>query len=208
MPLKSSPLPTKSMVKPASKQQGVVLFIALIILVAMSLAAIALIRSVSTTNVIAGNMSFHQSATLAGEKSTEYAVTNWLEPKSTKPLLDLDNNSVGTGLGTGNGYLATRADPAAGTSWDAFWVSTLQAQAKILPIDDAGNTVWYVIHRLCDSPGPPTPPNNCAKPPGGSGGSNTSGAINFPNDQVYYRITTRIEGPRNTVAYIQTVVAL
>ena len=40
------------------KQSGVVLFISLIILVAMSLAGIALIRSVDTSNLIAGNLAF------------------------------------------------------------------------------------------------------------------------------------------------------
>ena len=43
------------------KQRGVVLFIALIALVAMSLAAVALVRSVDTATIIAGNLAFKQS---------------------------------------------------------------------------------------------------------------------------------------------------
>ena len=42
-------------------QQGVILFIALIVLVAMSLAGIALMRSVDTNVLIAGNLAFRQA---------------------------------------------------------------------------------------------------------------------------------------------------
>ena len=44
------------------RQRGVVLFIALIVMVAMSLAAIALFRSVDTANLVAGNQAFKQGA--------------------------------------------------------------------------------------------------------------------------------------------------
>jgi Tfp pilus assembly protein PilX len=52
---------------PRSNQRGVVLLVALIILVALTLSGVALIRSVDTANLIAGNQSFHQSAVHAGE---------------------------------------------------------------------------------------------------------------------------------------------
>src|SRR4051794_33864237 len=49
------------------RQQGVVLLIALIVLVAMTLAGIGLVRSVDTGNMVAGNLAFKQGATLAGD---------------------------------------------------------------------------------------------------------------------------------------------
>ena len=55
-------------------QQGVVLVIALIILVAMTLAGIALVRSVDTTNIIAGNIAFQQAAVHSGEAGAEAAI--------------------------------------------------------------------------------------------------------------------------------------
>jgi type IV pilus assembly protein PilX len=77
--------------------------------------------------------------------------------------------------------------------------------------DAAGNTVRYVIHRLCETTGAPhTRQLRQINPP-----RSTAAAVSAPaassqltNNQVYYRITTRITGPRNTVAYIQTIVAL
>jgi type IV pilus assembly protein PilX len=191
----------------ASKQRGVVLLIAFIILVALTLSAVALMRSVDTTNLIAGNMSFNQSAVHAGERSTELAVNNWLQLHlaATDVTLHADHYDVGDK----NGYRAVREDPAAGVSWDTFWNATLKTQAVEGAQDSAGNTVSYVIHRLCDAVGPPHKVN-CSKPPtGGTGGSFSAGGPSpIASSQVYYRITTRIAGPRNTVAYIQTIVAL
>ena len=183
-------------------QRGVVLLIALIALVAMTLSALALVRAVNTTNLIAGNLSFRESAVLTGERSTEIALANWLTPNAT-------GNALHGHSGT-NGYRAFRADPAAGVSWDAFWNDALAAQAVAGAMDASGMTVAYVIHRMCDGLGAPHIVN-CAKPPTGInvGGSQSAGGVApISSSQVYYRITTRITGPRNTVAYVQTVLAL
>lgn len=190
--------------------------VALIILVAMTLAGVALIRSVDTANVIAGNLAFHESATHAGDRSTEVALVNWLAPNSVPGVTTLYNDNQAQ-----QGYFAARADPA-GVSWDAFWNSTLAANAVAAnPVgatcanaqaDVAGNTVCYVIHRLCTTTGQPnTSTNLCSQPPpsANSGGSQSAGAVPpAVRKPVYYRITTRIEGPRRTVSYIQTIIAL
>ena len=196
------------------EQRGVVLLVALIILVALTLAGVALIRSVDTANLIAGNQSFHQAAVHAGERSTEVAIANWLQPHVTlgDTALHQDSNpvAVAPGITDANGYVALRQDPAIGQSWDAFWIATLAAQAVASAPDAAGNTVAYVVHRLCEQRGAPHLAN-CAKQPASisTGGSFGAGGVQpLTNTQVYYRITTRITGPRNTVAYIQTIVAL
>ena len=178
----------------AAGQRGVVLLIALIVLVALTLAGVALIRSVDTTNLIAGNMSFQQSAIQSGERSTEDALT-WLQDSAN----DLNNHNAA------NGFRAKRADPVANQSWDSFWTDTLGTQAKSLPKDVAGNTVSYVIHRLCDNVGPPATVN-CSLSPESNGGTQDTDGGTFTEIKTYYRITARIAGPRHTVAYIQTIV--
>src|SRR4029450_482258 len=55
------------------RERGAILFIALIVLVAMSLAGIALMRSVDTNVLIAGNLAFRQGATSAGDWGIESA---------------------------------------------------------------------------------------------------------------------------------------
>ena len=49
------------------RQKGLVLFVALIALVAMSLAAAALVRSVDSGILAAGNLAFKQSAIMSAE---------------------------------------------------------------------------------------------------------------------------------------------
>ncbi|MDR0578806.1 MAG: hypothetical protein LBI87_15065 [Candidatus Accumulibacter sp.] len=190
----------------AFRQRGAVLLIALIVLVAMTLSALALIRSVNTTNLIAGNLAFRESAVLAAERATESAV-NWLVSAGRSTL----ESDV-----TGEGYQAVRADPADG-NWEAFWNNTGSGAKKAALTtagagsDAAGNTVSYVIHRLCDATGNPLSGINCSKPPrDGGGGSMVAGApsAGLKNPQVYYRITARVVGPRNTVVYTQTTIAL
>lgn len=203
---------------PRRRQHGVVLLVALIILVAMTLAGVALIRSVDTANVIAGNLAFHQAATNAGERSTQLAMVDWLAPGSAINSEALYDDKAE------QGYIASRADPGAGASWEAFW-NALPANTKKTAApaggscpsnadaDIACNKVEYVIHRLCKTTGKPnTVDNPCTQPPPGasSGGGQGAGTVggNLASKQVYYRITTRIEGPRRTVSYIQTIVAI
>lgn len=184
----------------AGRQRGAVLLIALVILVVMTLSALALIRSVNMTNLIAGNLAFRESALLSSERSTETALT-WLASADAATLYDVSAS---------NGYQAVRADPATGQSWDAFWIATLADQSVTGTADVAGNTVSYVIQRLCDATGSPQTVN-CAKSPSTNvGGSQSGGSSIFlgSGSQVYYRITTRVAGPRNTTAYTQTIVAI
>ena len=191
-----------------NRQRGVVLLVALIVLVALTLAGVALVRSVDTANLVAGNMSFHQSAIQAGERSTELAVSNWLQPNNALGNTTLHNDAAG--------YVAagTAQSPAAGQSWDAYWAALvaggLTPQTAGGTPDAAGNTVQYVVHRLCATTGAPHLAN-CAREPASTntGGSQAAGGLaSIGNNRVYYRVTTRIEGPRRTVAYIQTIVAL
>jgi type IV pilus assembly protein PilX len=190
-------------------QSGVVLIIALIVLVAMTLAAIALMRSVDTTNLIAGNLAFQQAATHSGDAGVETAVT-WLQNASSATLA-ADQ--------PGNGYSASGSaaaqNPVAGQSWDAFWTQSLAARKVDLIAnggsDAAGNQVSYVIDRMCNFAGAPTGGASCVASPvvtAATGNAEEAGQVqlNAPS-VVYYRITVRIAGPRNTVSYVQAVVS-
>ena len=188
-----------------SKQNGVVLLIALIVLVAMTLAAIALVRSVDTTNVIAGNLAFQQSATNAGDVGSESAIA-WLETQNLNSTLRVSSAE--------NGYSAVWNSGTA-NRWDDILASS-NVQPKEAGEDSAGNVVSYIIQRLCTVEGlsadPNDPATGCAVPPKVSstiGNSLDSGSvILFANKQRYYRITARVVGPRNTVSYTQTIIAL
>jgi type IV pilus assembly protein PilX len=222
----TKPRPYQALGKLRARQRGVVLLITLIVLVAMTLATIAMVRSVDTTNIIAGNLSFQQAATHSGDLGIETGM-RWLQASKFGTTLQANNNTVG--------YSAVRADPPAGTSWDTFWAQTLNGFKTALTFDSngipnpagstggqerdlAGNKVEYVIQRMCVNPGDPLASGTlCSKVPdnivptatASSGNSGGSGAtILKPGTAVYYRITSRVSGPRNTVSYVQSIVAL
>ena len=201
-------------------QRGVVLLITLIALVAMTLAAIALIRSVDTGNVVAGNLAFKQSATLAGDFGTETAAT-WLQGKSGTS--DTFNDDAA------NGYYATSQDTLDMTGstgdpnralvdWDFNNCNGAAASACIFPsqpIDaGAGNQVNYIINRLCQSAGDSnSTSNSCVTFISETSLSPKRGEIKAGEEKrfestpvAYYRITSRIKGPRNTISYIETIV--
>jgi type IV pilus assembly protein PilX len=188
-------------------QSGVVLMVTLIVLVAMTLAVIALVRSADTTNIIAGNLAFQQAATNSGDLGTEAAV-QWLELNNTGTYLHSNHNSAGDQLG----YTATRQDPAPGQSWEAFWTVVLSNQSTTLATDAAGNTVSYAIQRMCRFTGAPSAGAGCAVSSAAAvtvGNSEDAGTVVLQySNQIFYRITSRVAGPRNTVSFVQTIVAM
>lgn len=74
-----------------ARQRGLVLVLALIVLAAMSLAAIGLMRGVLGSNRVAGNLAYQQAAVQAADVGLETAIA-WLEQRtqessSATPLL-------------------------------------------------------------------------------------------------------------------------
>jgi hypothetical protein len=80
--------------------------------------------------------------------------------------------------------------------------------------DAAGNVVLWVMHRMCSLPGSPlsvdcvrgTASGSSGGLQGATQGNAGTGAPLARASQVYYRITTRVTGPRNTVSYAQAIV--
>lgn len=184
----------------ASQQRGAALFIVLIVLVAMILAAVALIRSVDTATVIAGNLAFKQSSTSSADIALDNA-SNWLFANSA--ALQNDNAA--------NGYYATSTNLA--LTSDATWATGASALASgggiASGIDSSGNEIRYVIQRMCNSTGAATTANclfgaattqsssQIVKDATEAGGATTLSASPM------YRITVRVSGPRNTVSFVQ-----
>ena len=63
-----------------SRQQGIVVFVALIAVVLMSLAAVGLMRSVNTSTMVVGNLAFRQAAQAVASSAVERAVYDMFQP--------------------------------------------------------------------------------------------------------------------------------
>jgi type IV pilus assembly protein PilX len=204
-------LPRRSRVAGArvERERGVVLFIALLVMVALSLAGIALIRSADTATIIAGNLAFKQAAAAAVDRSVEQAVQALFDPRPD-PTTSAPIIADKTTTQIAQNYFAnvrTNGDgipdiPAELQSVSAFTAAGLNA-ALVEP-DLAGNKSYYVIERMCANPGAAVG-SNCnlsSAALGADAGTQHYEALSRAGD-AYYRVTVLVEGPRNTVQYAQ-----
>jgi len=218
-----------------SGQRGVVLVVALVALVILSLAAVALVRSVDTATIIAGNLAFKQSATNSGEGALIRA-NQWIASQiesdgvSANDILEGTNAAdiaagvaagyfaTTTGLATKNGYAATMSSYemlANTTTWGSDRSQSAQVadcSGTIGDTDCSGNTIRYVIERMCTNTGP-ADCSSCLCGPIADGTSSFSvktatgaGAPATSGGTPMYRVTARASGPKNSVSYIQTFI--
>lgn len=186
-------------VLPHQFQRGVVLLIALIVLVAMSMVGLAVMLSSGGSILMAGNLSFRQNATSAGDYGIELA-RDWLRKQGPEALKT---------TATGQGYYAT---------WDAgFNPTTFTAWHNPgQPADAGGNTVRYVIHRMCAEAGGVIPADGASPTQecvtlADPGKTSSKGGVQYGEKalqgtaQVYYRITARVDGPKNTRSIVQAM---
>lgn len=182
-------------------QRGVVLFIALIALVAMTLAAIGLVRSHETGSMIAGNVAFKESTIQNADTAIEAAITAMVGFLPTSQEQDIPNQ-----------YFATlQPSNALGVPTTINWANVPCRDASGATISCTNNGIYrmqYVVDRLCQGALPITDQEaSCVTDGATSPGSRKPGAPSFSGKgYVYYRITTRTQGPRNTTSLVQAVV--
>jgi len=206
------------------RQRGLSLLFALLALVALSLAAVGLVRTVGGSSLAIGNLGFKLDATASSDRGAELAIS-WLQ--NNQAGVTLDNNV------TASGYYATSTDaldptehntaasPRAVVDWNndscatvsGAYTACLDASA---PATVGSNTVNWIITRLCASAGSKDDvANSCAT-------SLTSGTVDDANSggldygeargfgaattNPYYRIVVRTVGGRNAVSYTETIV--
>jgi Tfp pilus assembly protein PilX len=211
------------------KQRGVVLFFTLIAMVVMSLAAVALIRAVDTSTMIAGNLAFKQAGTSSGDTGVEAAIA-WLSTtekamenaglnvyKDANHALNVTNAAAGY---YSNNNPALSLTDGTGIRWDN------NDSVLVTNADSSGNQIRYVIQRMCRTAN--LLPNTIERPadvPPKTGCLFSSAALNNNGQAIPYasdvcrgagcptagqtaliRITAKVTGPKNTVSYIQTLV--
>jgi type IV pilus assembly protein PilX len=192
-----------------STQKGTVLVVAMIALVIIMLAAVSLVRSVDTNTLIAGNLAFKQSATSAGDAGLEKAMT-WMAGVQ-KANLAIDaftdithpfNKTVAA-----NGYYSNVSTDPDFLTADSTWTDA--KSVELASKDASGNSIRYIIERMCRNADEVLSEVNClfsdAESDDSSHDSNKPQAIKGGKHPMN-RITVRVTGPRNTVSYIQAFV--
>lgn len=204
-------------------QRGMSLIFALLALVAMSVGAVALIRSVDTGAMVLGNLGFKQEATASAERATEAAIA------FLQTVPDRTKNS-GNDNGGSSGYYASSTDTLDPTGqgsdatrllvdWAADGCSYTETEGLCSlgarnAAADGGVRSDYVIFRLCRQAGSVTEGNPCITPEDASSGTSSKrGKLDYGDyarfkgsPDAYYRIIVRSVGARNTVSYTETII--
>lgn len=213
------------------QQRGISLIVVLIGLVIISFAAVALLRSSDTATLIAGNLGFKKAALASGDAGSEAAIA-WLNANASGTTLHADQTANGYYASSRDGCDMTGNRTPNNSNDDVDWsgddpqpscnMSALTPGAQPAGVAN-GYTVSYVINRMCNAAGNPasvlaadgiTAMICSSADASGSGDESTkvgpdySGYAFTGSARTYYRITTRIAGPRNTVRYVQAWVVL
>lgn len=223
----SHPCHRPTMIKsrpPARPSRGVSLLFALLALVALSLAAMGLVRTVGNTSLVVGNLGFKMDSTGSSDRGGEAAIA-WIVANAAGTMLDDDVIA--------SGYYATSKDsldptgrnttmnPRALVDWGndncatasgAFTACLDPTAATVI----GNNNVQWIITRLCATTGSKDlVSNSCAATltSGVADDANSSGLdYTAPGGLVsgttvpYYRVVVRTVGARNTVSYTETIV--
>jgi type IV pilus assembly protein PilX len=196
-----------------TRQRGVVLFIALIVMVVMSLAALGLIRSVDTTTAVLGNLALRQAAMLPANYAVEDAAAGLFADAGGPRILPAQLNSDQPL----QNYFAEHSQAP---GWDDQYgvplplQTQLAAQAVARSFNDAAsNRITYVTERMCNPTAPNIPAGNAAaeswcdmgQPKQAPGTTVNQGNPLILPQQVFYRVTVRVDGPQNTVSFLQAM---
>lgn len=218
--------------RPLPHQSGIVLFFALLALVVMSIAGVALIRSVDTNALLSGNLVFRQSASTASNVALEGIAQNIA--KSVSLTASLTHHPA-------QGYYANCSQfdnqPSA-LVCDGSQLTHMvwsDGNSSLAPsqtdgndeirngVDRLGNEIRYVVERMCNYSEAevnaglaPSDASRCMMASSPSNGENCSHNIAnielfkrcvASSDSPLYRVTLRIAGPKNTVTFMQSFIS-
>jgi type IV pilus assembly protein PilX len=187
----------------ARRQRGVVLIFSLIVLLILAIGAVALLRSVNSSLLGAGNLAFHRDLVNQAEQAISTVMTEF--KTNGAPLLGATTadlpaaNYVSTALPTN-----AQGVPVVLLSNNNAVFNAVASSANDIPGATPDVTIRYVIDRLCTNTGAASSAN-CAQSTGSinSGTVNQNTGLPAPSATIY-RVSVRVNGPRGTQAFLQT----
>ncbi|WP_457324263.1 hypothetical protein [Roseateles sp. P5_E11] len=195
----------------------------------ISLAAVALVRSVDTSSLVIGNLGFKQDATSAASQAAESAVaylnanagTNLHNDRAAAGYYASSRDSLDmTGQGSTSNARVVVDWTGSGTAncslYAAGSFNNCVSPSAEISLNGGANTARYIITRLCAAEGAPSAVD-CAVPTGSSltGGGN-KGVQSYKDGKAqtvvtnsqFYRIVVRATSARGTVSFTETIVQL
>lgn len=190
------PLPRTKRYRSPAHERGVVMFVALFAVLALTMTAVALARALAMDVAIGGNLVLRQSATLAAADAVERALAFLFESGAIadKTQDDLAHNYFASRQAGED----SRAIPRALQSIAAY-----PPEATVVPADDGGQ-LRYVVERVCRASGAPTADNCTLRAPSAEAASGAPPPSEPPRT-AYYRVTVRVDAPGGATTFVQTL---
>ncbi len=193
--------------KGKGRQRGLVLEIVLIVLVAMLFASVALFRSVDASSSVAGNIAFKTDASNRAQLAFE-GVFDWLKNASNYSTYV----AAGTDCNTNTCNYSARMQKTDAQGIPEILSGTTSAFDAVYSnannrITADGMTVRYLIERMCTQTGAPKTDYCVMSQVAPEGGTQPMAGPRVLGKPVF-RVSVRVDGPRNTVAYTQVTVTL
>jgi hypothetical protein len=194
------------------RQGGAILLVALLVMVLMSIGAIALVTATNSSNLAVGNLAFRQASILPANFAVEQATAALFKDANTGTPMIADSRVDDPS----QNYFATHNQSA---GWENKYgiPQPLQTKssARALKVqfkDQADNDITYVIERMCNPNAAAIPVDNKATsawcdmmPPKQAPGTTSNDPPLFAAATLpYYRVTVRIDGPKNTTSFVQS----
>lgn len=202
-------------IAPVRAQQGVILLYGLIVLAIMLIGAAAMVRSMNTSLVNAGNVGFKRDLTNQAERAAATALT-LLETGALASVTARQSSSTASNYSAT--ILATNAQGLPNVLLNDATFSTVGVTTNDIVVADQAITLRWVVDRLCVNTGVAQASHctmaNDPAPAGGSGSDlinaidTTSGGAGALARRVVYRVSIRVTGPRSTQAFFQTTLTI
>lgn len=204
----------------SARERGVVLLFCLIVLVILLAGGVAIVRSMNTSLAGAGNLAFKRDLLNQGEAAVSQVMQSFMTggalasstatanslPAANYSAVELKTNTRGVPLVLLNKTWVAGADIADGS----FLPTGADLPGRVVSGTNSDVSIRYVIDRLCNASGTFTALGNtrCVYTPSNTqitGGSSQRAPDNLALPApALYRLTIRVDGPRDTQVFMQT----
>jgi hypothetical protein len=205
----------------AVRQQGTVLLFCLIALVIMLLGSVALVRSFQSSLFTAGNIGFKRDMRNQSEMAAFVALNHF---RGSGLLSSAANRAANVAAANYSAVMLPTNEqgiPTVLAATDATFTASNSAPDVTSP--DGSVTIRYVIDRMCSAAGNETALSSVScvlagntAAPGGSKLDDRNaetaglapGVSSAVPQNVVYRVTMRVTGPRNTLSFFQSTLTV
>lgn len=190
-----------------SRQRGVVLLFALVVLVILLAGGVAVIRSMNTSLASAGNLAFKRDLVNQGEQAIATVLNTFSGSGALTAAVTRNSNLKSANYSATTLATNDRGVPTALLSDSVF--DTVGVASNDIENTDAKVKIRYVIDRLCNAASSPGTqgPGGCVFPPAANdvrgGSSQEMGTRLPPPPSTTYRLSMRVTGPRDTQVFLQ-----